>query len=319
MAEPKIDAFFAFRKREQKLVLTRATIAYFIIYLAISAIYLALTWSYWGALVAWYLETIGTVTSGGEPSAPPREVLALAPYGLVVGVLSLIVLAAYEAACLRWLIRGEAGGGLMGLRFGADTWRVFCVYLLWIVFGIVFVVALVLFYVALNMLGGPGGAMRMVAILIGALAPLGLIALLIWLSTRLAPAAATSVARGKIAFFGAWGVTHGRFWPLLGAFVIVCVGYFVIATIVSNILQIPMTQATAPLMRDVMSGADGAQLASRIQALISALTSIAYVAASLAISPIMSMLFYIALFGVNASAVRAAQADEATAAGSAPA
>jgi hypothetical protein len=35
-----------------------------------------------------------------------------------------VLTAAFEAACLRWLIRGESGGGFLGLQLGADTWRV---------------------------------------------------------------------------------------------------------------------------------------------------------------------------------------------------
>src|SRR5262249_47612508 len=56
-------------------------------------------------------------------------------FGLTGSVLLLmiplfILLAAYEAACLRWMIRGEAPG-LCGLTLDADVWRVYGVYWCW--------------------------------------------------------------------------------------------------------------------------------------------------------------------------------------------
>src|SRR5262249_11160492 len=44
--------------------------------------------------------------------------------------------ASYEAACLRWMIRGERGG-LFGLSLDGDTWRVYAGYWLWFLFSLI--------------------------------------------------------------------------------------------------------------------------------------------------------------------------------------
>jgi hypothetical protein len=49
---------------------------------------------------------------------------------------------------------------------------------------------------------------------------LALLLALLWIGVRLAPAAATSIARKRFAFFDAWKVSKGRFWALLGAFLL---------------------------------------------------------------------------------------------------
>ncbi len=310
MAEPeKLDAtFYAFRRRDRRYVITRAAIGYFILYAIITAVALALMWAALGAIVAWYASVMQAATQGVEPAPPPAEVLRLAPFGVLFGLIGLALFAAFEAACLRWFVRGESGGGLLGLTAGADTWRVFAVYFVWLGFFIGFSLLIVLFYALTGVIASMGAGI--VAMLLGALAPLGFLALLIWGAVRFAPAAAASIARRRFAFFEAPRITRGRFWPLLGAFVIVWVGYIVLVSIVGTIIQLPAQNVMAPVMVSIMSGAG--DVGPRMLEAMSSPVYLASMGAYTVFTTIAAIVFYVALFGVNARAVLAA--DETSAA-----
>jgi hypothetical protein len=313
MAEQqKLDAtFFAFKKREPRHVLTRAAVAYLAIYLLLAAVYLAATWTSLSALLSWYFGMAGSLAQGGAFTGPPPEALAMLPAGGLLALACLVLFAALEAACLRWLVRGESGSGVLGLTAGADTWRVLATYLVWLGLFIGFCIVVAVFYALCGVLADVGGAAQIVALLLGALAPLGFLALLIWGAVRYAPAAAMSIARGRFAFFEAPRATRGRFWELLGSFLILWVIYFVAATIVGQIIQIPLMQQMAPMMRDMMSG-DVSRIGEHMQTLMTSPTYIAVMAVYSVVSAILALVFYIAMFGVNARAVLAA--DEAGAA-----
>ncbi len=261
----------------------------------------------WGAILDWYIEVLRRVASGGEPSAPPMgPLVALAPWMLLGSAAGYLLYASYEAACLRWLLRGESGGGLLGLNLGADTWRVFACYWVWVGLFMGFVLLVAGFYIGLRALAEIAGPFRILLMLVAALAPLGLLMLMIFVAVRLAPGAAMSVARGRFSFFGAWPATRGRFWPLLGGFFILIVGYMVIASIMSQIFQIPVQHELAPIMAGILAGDDAeAALASLREALLTPVF-FALGAAYLVAAMVLASVFRVALFGVNARAVLAA-------------
>jgi hypothetical protein len=306
MAEEKLDAtFFAFEKRDQRFVLTRGALGYFIGYALLCAIYLALVWATLPNLIAWYAGTMQAVLHGGEPSAPPAQVFGLIPYSILLGLAALVLFAAFEAACLRWLVRGESGGGLLGLTLGADAWRVVATYFVWLGLAIGFAMVCALFYVLVNIVANIGGPARIFAMLLGALAPLGFIALCIWGAVRFAPAAATSIAQRRFAFFEAPRVTKGHFWQIMGAFVILWVGYIVVVTIVGGIIRMPAQSAIAPVIADIMTGNAG-DIGPRMLEAMSSPVYLISMGAYLVFSAILSTVLYIAMFGVNARAVLAA-------------
>ena len=314
MAElsPVSAALFAFQRREQRFVLTRATLAYLALRIVVGAAFFALTWSSWGAILHWYAEAIRGVSTGGDPTAPPLEVFAaVAPWAAVSGLLGLVIFAAFEAACLRWMVRQEPGGPF-GIGFGADTWRVFAIYWMWFACLLAVTVGVVAFYLALRTLAGLHQVLQVAAMLIGALAPLGLIGVLLWVGVRLSPAAATSVASKKLTFFGAWGATRGRFWPLLGAFVLVFVGYLVAATVLDAILRIPFTSALMPAWEQlIVGGGSPADFIAKLQEVFSQPTYIAFGVLYIVMITALACVFYVAWFGVNARVVHAAQAQRA--------
>lgn len=310
MAEfsPLDAALFAFRKRDKRFVLTAASVAYLLGTLLIAAIVVAGAWGQLEPLMGWYFDVMRSASSGVEPPDPPMpQLFGLLPwYGLSL-LLGLIWFAAYEAACLRWMVRGERGG-LLGFSFGADTWRVLAVYLVWFVLVIGVVAAVTALYLALNAFSGLGAAAQIVAMVLGALAPLAVCALVIWGAVRLSPAAAASIAARRFAFGQAWSATRGRFWPLLGAFVILAGGYLGFSLLIS-VLRLPLAHAMYPVMREAMGSGDmgavftalGESFASPLVIAIIAL----YVLASMALACVL----YVCWFGVNARAAQAALED----------
>jgi hypothetical protein len=131
----------------------------------------------------------------------------------------------------------------------------------------------------------------------------------IYISVRLAPAAATSVAERKFAFFDAWKVSRERFWALFGAFLLLWLIYTVAVSIVIGMW---MGATMVNVMTDAMNrgAGDPAQAAEAINAaVLNAISTptglISYVVMQIA-SMALAVTFYIAMYGVNARAAAVA-------------
>ena len=236
MAESLNATFFAFRKRERGGVLTRASLAFVIAALVLYAAFIAAFWTQLAPIMSWYADLIAAMAGGQYDPAAMQGMTVPAGIGFVAlgGIVWLfffcVLFAAYEAACLRWMIHGETGG-FMGLSLGAHTWRVYSTYWLWfvlymafsIVMGILLAVVMMVFAMS-SLSGGGDPAAVLVALPVYYVVQYGL---MIYFGVRFAPAAATSIARRKFSFFQAWTVTKGRFWALFGAFFLLFVIYWV--------------------------------------------------------------------------------------------
>lgn len=136
--------------------------------------------------------------------------------GLLFAVLmpvSLIASAMIYAAVARAVLRpGESAFGY--LRLGMDEVRVLVVSV------VLFLVFMALIFVSSGLIGvviGMTVAAEAPALwLLVVLLVLGAIALFAWLSVRLSLAIPITMAERRIAIFGSFGFTKGRFWPLLG-------------------------------------------------------------------------------------------------------
>lgn len=306
--ERKLDAtFFAFRKRDRRGVLTRAAGAYLGVYLLVCAAYAVLAWTSFAPVYGWYMNAIVVTMEGGEPPAAPAELASLIPIGVVMALAFWVLFAALEAACLRWLVRSESGGGLLGLKLGADTWRVFAIYWLWLLITLAVFVVVAVIYVMLQAIGSIGGGLQLAAIIAGGLAPLGLLALWIWVAVRLAPAAATSIAEQRFVFFGAWRVTRGYFWQLLGSFVIIIAGYCVVALLAGQVLQMPVNAVMTPIMQEILAGGDSGQAVRRLSEAMQTPTVLIFGSLYVIASAVIAAVYYVASFGVNACVVLASR------------
>lgn len=162
--------------------------------------------------------------------------VALPLFGLVWAML--------EASLQRRYVRLEG----FSLRIGGDELRVLAVGLFWILLFIglyiamVIVIAIPIGILAAASGGNAGGAVA--AGILGFVAFIAGFGGMIFVMIRLSPAAAITVRDRKITFFGAWGATKNRFWPLLGAFFIM----FLVAMLAYAAIQIVMGAAMAGAM-----------------------------------------------------------------------
>lgn len=300
--------FFAFRKRERNGVLTTTTIAYVVICIVTFGLFGALNF---GAVVD-YMNWLQSVSASADPTTgalppdamtPPASIIALAPMLFLFQLFYYVIAAAYEAACLRWMIRGETGG-VFGFSFGADTWRTYFTYWIWFFlmlgFGIVFFVVAGGFIGSLFAIGASGGdtsgggALYLIVPIVLVLVVLALL----YVAVRLAPAAATSVARQRFAFFDAWKVTKGRFWGLFGAFFLLFVMYCVGAVLLSAIGGVAVGMGAMSQASTIGSEPTPEQMMavfSQPQVLIPLLLTYG-------VMIIGAFVFMVALFGINARA-----------------
>lgn len=312
MAEPLNATFFAFRKREQGGVLLRASIGFAIGLIVILGVFAALLWQVMGPVFAWYGELMA---AGGDPAAmsnspPPTGILWIVVAEIPFLFFVFLLLAAYEAACHRWMIRGETGGGLLGLNLGADTWRVYATYWVWfgLFIGMYILCAVVFIGMIASMLGASGDPG--VSGLIGLGVVFAFFLAVIYILVRLAPAAATSVGRRKFSFFSAWTVTSGRFWALFGAFLLLVLINMVVS-IVLSIVAFGVLFAGAFSNLNVADAAGDPNAFSQayfegLTQLFSNPATIAMVAGYYLVAGAIGLLFYVLFYGVNSRAVQAA-------------
>ncbi|MBC7770121.1 MAG: hypothetical protein H7124_15160 [Phycisphaerales bacterium] len=305
--------FFAFRKRERGGVLMRASIAFLIGAIVLIAAFVALFWSSLGPIAAWFGQI---VVAGVNEDNAAIEAAGFPPefFGLIGGLLLwlfpfYILYAAYEAACLRWMVHGE-NVGFMGLSLGAPTWRVWSVYWIWFLLNIAFsiavgIIAAVLVGALIFSTGNQAAAETLNPVL-----ELIQYIVMIYFSVRLAPAAATTIARRRFAFFDAWKVTKGRFWSLLGSFVLLWL-FSILATIILSVAGFTTLMSGVTVDWTAL-GDPERSTAAFVELMQTYLQSLMQPRAWLAmgalwlIGQVVGIVFYVACYGVNARAAQVA-------------
>jgi hypothetical protein len=209
------------------------------------------------------------------------------------------------------MIRGETGG-FMGLTLSADTWRVWGVYWVWVLLYMAF--AMVMSIVLMAVMGvvalaAGGDPMATLAVL--PFYYLVYYGLMIYFGVRLAPAAATTIARRRFSFFHAWTVTRGRFWALFGSFALLWLLYVLAGLLLGAVWFAAVIGPAAPDLAGMGTDPQRAQ-AVLIETLQVYLRSLAQpqswilLGALQAIGMIMAAVFYISMYGVNSRAALAA-------------
>ncbi|WP_291197003.1 hypothetical protein [Hyphomonas sp.] len=186
----------------------------------------------------------------------------LIPWMVLSGLASWMIWAMFETASQRRYIRGEA----FSLGFGADEARMMVVGLLWglIGFALIAVPILLIMWSALAAVFAGAEGMtdaevgeRILGPMFGAM---GLSVLVfpvyVFLATRLAPCFGLTVRERKIRFFDAWNVSRGRFWPILGAYVILAIAGSILGQVITGIAQMIIMPATMDLANAADQGAD---------------------------------------------------------------
>lgn len=307
-----LDAtFFAFRKREKGGVLLGASIGFAIGLAVLLAAFGAVLWVTIGPLLTELMSAAGKGDPSAYGTAPPTGILWIIPAEMLFLFAVFLLLAAYEAACYRWMIRGETGG-VLGLSLNADTWRVYATYWVWFFFFIVAYLGVVLLAILIGGVGGVAGGESAAGgtILFIFLGVCAYLVAWLYVAVRLAPAAATSVGRGKFSFFNAWTVTSGRFWALFGAFLLLIIINIVVSLIVSTLaFSFLFAGAFANLdMTTVATDPNAFTQAyfAAIMRLFASPAAIAMFGLYQIVAGAIGLVFYVLFFGVNARAVQAA-------------
>lgn len=313
--QPLNATFFAFRRRERGGVLIGATIAFVIAAIILIAGFAAVFWSSLAPVINWYAQIIGAAASN-DPEAMANIGFPVGFFTLILAVMIwsvffYILCAAYEAACLKWMIHGETGG-VMGLSLGVDTWRVWGVYWMWLLLHMAF--SFVMSFVMLAMMGvlavGSGGDPTATMTALPAFYVLQY-GLMIYFGVRLAPAAATTIARRRFSFFEAWTVTRGRFWALFGSFLLLWLIYAIVGSVLAVGWFAYALGAAAPDLSVIAADPQRANevIAEIVQAYLRSLTqpqSWIVIGLLQILGMIVAAVFYVAMFGVNARAAQAA-------------
>jgi hypothetical protein len=168
-----------------------------------------------------FTAVMGGRTGGGDPEETLANLSRLGPLYALLVPLAVLFSSVLTAAIYRAVL-GRAEGGPGHLALGADELRLagsaILVSLLFV--GIIAVVAVVagLMVGGLGASGGLGGAVAAVALL-----PILLLLPLAFFAVRFSLALPATFAERRIRVFESWRLTKGRFWPLLGMFVLAIV------------------------------------------------------------------------------------------------
>ena len=171
------------------------------------------------------------------------------PWVIGLSLVTGVVWSVFTAAGMRRYVRDES----FRLGFGMDEIRIMGVAILWyLLMTVLYILPFLLIFssiwgivseaivngdtmtpaqedaLAMKIGGSMAGAFGLMIILFP---------LYVFLATRFSPAFALTIKKRKFAFIDAWNVSRGRFWPILGAFVILAVGGGMAVGIVDQIFQ----------------------------------------------------------------------------------
>ena len=214
--------------------------------------FLALLLAAGGSSLISIITMMDQFSSGGrEPSVGELEAMGQAYFGIIAWALPLTVLfgAMLSAAVARGVVRPREGA-FGYLRIGMDEVRVIVVTLvLMILFcAVMFAGGLAVGVVVGLASAGDSSWGLLAGIVVGLL----MAALAIWLMVRFSLAIPITVAERRIAIFDSFGLTKGRFWPLLGMAVLAAVMSLVVA-ILGGLATLPITMMTGGMaaLRDL--------------------------------------------------------------------
>lgn len=220
------------------------------------------------------IQAIEALERANLDDADPREVMAQVfatltpffPIAINVTIGSWVVWAVFEAASQRRYVRDER----FSLRLGADELRMMVVGLLWGLLNIIcFLPMLIVLFGAgtslFNQVADGQAAARMEnEIIASVFGVLGLMLLLlpvyVFLATRLSPCFAMTINDSRIVFFDAWNVSRGRFWPILGAYVIIAVVGGIIAGAVGQAFEMAILSTSLSGFGTIETGDDARRL-----------------------------------------------------------
>lgn len=213
--------------------------------LAWTALMMVFTLAGVGLMFALLGSSMGALTpTPGAPADPARVVdffVRAIPLYAVFTLASLALYAVMYAAVNRTVLRPGAGG-FGHLRLGVDEVRQAGLLLaIWIGLLVVYAIGFVALIAAVR---GLAAVSAPLGVLLGVVGAIGALFGALFLLVRLSLLSPLAFDRGRIDVGAAWRLTVGRFWPLLGAYVlaaVVCFVMFVAASTLAAAIGFAMT------------------------------------------------------------------------------
>ncbi len=171
-----------------------------------------------------------TFTPGATPTVTQMAALGnIWRIYLVAIPLELIALSVFSAAVYRTVLRPEEKG-FARLRIGPDELRLMGLYLLLglFFFGIFLVIGIVAGLLSVGVIAAAQSTGTGAIILITAIIYLATLLVSAWMSVKFSFAAPMTFAQKRIRLFGSWNATKGKFWPLLGCYLLALVFMIII-------------------------------------------------------------------------------------------
>lgn len=150
-------------------------------------------------------------------------------------LVALVVMVVVMTAVQRAVLQPERSA-FAYMRLGMDELRMFALaVILFVVYYILMLIAMLVLALVASLIGVAAGMGA--AATVGIVMLLGVLALTLVFEVRFALAFPLTLMRGKIIIGDAWRITRGRFWTLLGAFLLltlILIAVVVAAALVSN-------------------------------------------------------------------------------------
>ena len=177
--------------------------------------------------------TATALTPGATPTASQlASIGSFGRFSAIILPVELIVFSVFSAAVYRAVLRPQ-DKAFARLRLGGDELRLLGLFIvLAILMFIVFMaVALVAALIAAGVIAASGstgnsGLLLMVLVIYGAM-----IAVWAWLGVKFSFAAPMTFAERRFRVFESWKATKGKFWPLLGCYLLAFVFIILIALV----------------------------------------------------------------------------------------
>nr|WP_321359188.1 hypothetical protein [uncultured Hyphomonas sp.] len=258
---------FGFRAAHAKSFPWKFALAFAVVSTALTAL---LAWLAKDAIFG-FMDTVEQLDRAGADD--PAQVFSvifnlfggLLPWFLLGALASLVVWAMFMAATQRRYIRDEA----FSIRFGPDEFRMMVVGVVWylgmsLMYVLPGLIMLPMFGMVSDFANGDISENEMAAFVLGRISIVALMFLVlfpafVFFATRFSPVFAMTVKEGRIAFGDAWIVSRGRFWPILGGYLIIAIVGGLVVGFASSIVQMAVTPA---FMGSVTQVEDASELRS---------------------------------------------------------
>ncbi|MCF6221769.1 MAG: hypothetical protein L3J65_11720 [Robiginitomaculum sp.] len=230
-----------------------------------------------------------------------------------------VIWAMVEAALFRRILREDEDGASASLfpwRLGMDEVRVmFCRLIVGLVgFAIVSLLYFVLIVVIIGTVAGgsQSGALGAIIGLLGFLGVVAAFALFAFITIRLVPASALSIAEDRFALGEVWPVTKGRFWPILGSYAVIGLAGLIVSQVLQTILMMAFMGSFMSMIPDLekMGGMQPDESIAQIIDMITQPSMLAGMAVAMVLYYVFEALWYMHFAGVSAHAVNLYQTDQ---------